>query len=131
MRLNTDGSLDTGYDVTGGSLFIGEVDALLIQPDGSALAGGVFLSQGGLVNDPHNGLALFLSDGSQDTTFDSGSTSQQVVALALQSDGKAVAASNPYQLVGNATGDVFRYYDFTAIPAFFDGETALGDGFTT
>ena len=128
VRLNTDGSLDTGYDVTGGSLFIGEIDALLVQPDGSALAGGVFLSQGGLVNSPHNGLALFLPDGTQDTTFDSGSNSQQVVALALQSDGKAVVASNPYQLTGSATGDVFRYYDFTAIPAFFDGEVALGNG---
>ena len=128
VRLNTDGSLDTGYDVTGGSLFIGEVDALLVQPDGSALAGGVFLSQGGLINSPHNGLALFLPDGSQDTSFDSGSNSQQVVALALQSNGKAVAASNPYQLVGSATGDVFRYDDFTATPAFFDGETALGNG---
>ena len=128
VRLNTDGSLDTSYDVTGGSLFIAEVDALLVQPDGTALAGGAFLSQGGLVNSPHNGLARFLADGTQDTAFDSGSTSRQVVAMALQSDGKAVVASNPYQLVGSATGDAFRYFDLTLVPAFFDGEVSLGSG---
>ena len=128
VRLNTDGSLDTSYDVTGGSLFIAEVDALLVQPDGTALAGGAFLSQGGLVNSPHNGLARFLADGTRDTAFDSGSTSRQVVAMALQSDGKAVVASNPYQLVGSATGDAFRYFDLTLVPAFFDGEVSLGSG---
>ena len=128
VRLNTDGSLDTSYDVTGGSLFVGEIDALLVQPDGTALASGVFLSQGGLINSPHNGLARFLADGTQDAAFDSGSTSRQVVALALQSDGKAVVASNPYQLVGSATGDAFRYDDLTLVPAFFDGEVSLGSG---
>lgn len=116
VRLNTDGSLDTSYDVTGGNLFVGEIDALTVQPDGSLLAGGVFLTQGGLVNSPHNGLARFLVDGTQDATFDSGNDSRQVVALALQNDGKAVAASNPYQLSGSATGDVFRYYDLVAAP---------------
>ena len=127
VRLNTDGSLDTSYDPSG-SLFVSEIDALLIQPDGTALAGGAFLSQGGLINSPHNGLARFLADGTQDVAFDSGSVSRQVVALALQSDGKAVVASNPYQLVGSATGDAFRYYDVTLVPAFFDGEVSLGNG---
>ena len=116
VRLNSDGSLDTSYDFTGGNLFSSEIDALLIQPDGSLLLGGVFLSQGGLVNSPHNGLARAFSDGTQDAAFDSGSNSLQVVALALQSDGKALAASNPYQLTGSATGDIFRYYDLLSTP---------------
>ena len=124
LRLNTDGSVDTSYSGSS-TLFVGEVDALLNQPDGSTLAGGTFLTQGGLVNSPHNGLARFLADGTQDGTFDSGSNARQDYALALQSDGKVVTASVIYQLTGNPGGDVLRYYD---TPAFFSGEVALADG---
>ena len=126
VRLNTDGSLDTGY-LPSGSLFIAEVDALLSQPDGTALAGGAFLSQGGLVNSTHNGLMRLLINGAQDAGFDSGSSSRQVVALALESNGRALAASNPYQLSGTPTGNVFRYDDLV-LPTFFTGQAALGNG---
>ena len=123
VRLNTDGSLDTSYNPNG-SLFVSEIDALLVQPDSSALVGGSLLSQGGLINSPHDGLARFLSNGAQDSTFDSGSNSRQVTALALQPDGKALVASTPSQLVGSATGDVFRHYDS---PSFFTGEHSLSN----
>ena len=126
VRLNADGSLDTGYAPDGG-LFISEVDALLVQPDGTALAGGEFLSQGGLVNSPHNGLARLLTDGTQDGGFDSGSNSRQVVAVALESDGKAFAASNTDALSGTPTGTVFRDFDLV-LPTFFTGQASLGNG---
>jgi uncharacterized delta-60 repeat protein len=127
LRLNTDGSLDTSYDPSG-DLFIASVDALLVQPDGTVLAGGAFLSQGGLVNSPHNGLARFLSDGSEDPSFDSGTNSLQVTALALQGNGEAVTAANPYQLTGVETGNVYRYFDLTLYPSFFDGQVSVGNG---
>ncbi len=126
VRLNVDGSLDTGY-APNGSLFIGEVDALLVQPGGTVLAGGSFLSQGGLVNSPHNGLARLLLNGTQDATFNSGSNSRAVVALALQGNGRALVASNSNALTGTPTGDVYRYYDLS-IPDFFNGAVALDNG---
>ena len=126
VRLNIDGSLDTSYSPDG-DLFISEVDALLVQPDGTALAGGDFLSQGGLVNQPHNGLLLLNSDGTQNGAFDSGSTSRQVMAVALESDGKAFVASNTDALSGAPTGNVFRHIDI-ALPLFFTGQVSLGNG---
>ncbi len=126
VRLRTNGSLDTGY-APGGSLFISEVDALVVQPGGTALAGGTFLSQGGLINSPHNGLARLLPDGSQDAGFNSGGTSRQVVALALQDDGRALVASNTNALVGTPTGDAYRDYDLS-IPGFFGDAVALDNG---
>ncbi len=126
VRLNIDGSLDTSYSPDG-ALFISEVDALLVQPDGTALAGGAFLSQGGLVNQPHNGLLRLHSDGTQDGTFDSGTTSRQVMAVALESNGRAFVASNTDALSGTPTGNVFRHFDI-ALPLFFTGQTPLENG---
>lgn len=124
VRLNANGTLDTGY-TPGGNLFISEVDSILIQAQGAALIGGAFLSQGGLVNSPHNGVARLLPSGVQDATFDSGPASRQAVALALQPDGKVVVASNLYVLTGVATGNVSRLFDVTT---FFSGEAPVGNG---
>ena len=126
VRLNTDGSLDTSYDMIN-ALLVAEVDALLVQPDGTVLAGGVVQDERELAEGPHNGLARFLADGKQDLGFDSGRDSRQVVAMALQSDGQAVVASNA-PLIDGGTGDAYRYTDLVATPAFFDGEVALDNG---
>ena len=61
-RLNADGSLDASFDP--GSALDSYVHALVAEPDGHIVVGGVFTS-------PENtyGLARFNSDGSLDTTF--------------------------------------------------------------
>ena len=113
VRLNTDGSLDTSYyPITGYT--ITEVDAILAQPDGTALIGGVLYSNGGLVDYPVGAVLRILADGTQDGSFDGTGVSGQALALALQSDGNALVAANTDALVGAATGDVLRIYDLVA-----------------
>ena len=127
LRLNADGSLDTSFYPTG-NVRLTEADAILVQPDGSILAGGTFYTTGGLVFSPVNGLVRYGSDGTQDSGFDIGSTPEQVLGLALQSDGRVVTASDPNgSLVGATVGNVYRYYDLT-LPTFFTGEVYLGNG---
>jgi uncharacterized delta-60 repeat protein len=87
-RLNTDGSLDTGFVQTGAGLN-GLVNALSIQSDGKVLAGGSFTDYNG-TSRPR--LARINTDGSLDTSFvQTGTGLNNVVnAMALQSDGKVL-----------------------------------------
>jgi uncharacterized delta-60 repeat protein len=111
VRLNPNGSLDTSYSPTT-DLFIAEVDAILVQPDGKAVIGGDFLASGALVNSPAVGIARLFANGTQDTAFNAGTsnTDYQALALVLQPDGKLLTALD----IGagySFPSDVFRVYD--------------------
>jgi uncharacterized delta-60 repeat protein len=87
-RLHPTGEFD-------GSFFAGtaaDVNALIVQPDGSMLAGGAFTAAfgGGIAPAAHNYLARFAPDGALDTTF-TPAVNQVVSALALLPDGRFVA----------------------------------------
>jgi uncharacterized delta-60 repeat protein len=101
VRYNSDGSLDTTFNTTGAvTTPIGTIDdfasALAIQPDGKLVAGG----------NSDNGtqyvfaLVRYNPDGSLDTTFNAtgivttaiGVNIDQLNAIAIQTDGKLVAA---------------------------------------
>ncbi len=82
------------------------VNALLVLPDGRAIAGGAFTTIAGAAR---NRLARFNADGSLDASFTAGSTGV-VRALALQPDGKV--------LVGGAAGLVRLNADGTADASF-------------
>jgi uncharacterized delta-60 repeat protein len=84
VRLNSDGSLDTGFDPGSGTN--NTVYAIAVQPDGKILIGGGFTSYNGT---PCNYIARLNSDGSLDTDFDPGSGANSLVwAIAVQPDGK-------------------------------------------
>lgn len=104
-RFDTQGALDTtfggtGYittDISGGS----SINAIIIQPDGKIVAGGV-AGQG----TPGFALARYNTDGSLDQTFGNNGTAllnlgytSTINALALQSDGKIVAAGFAWNYV--------------------------------
>jgi uncharacterized delta-60 repeat protein len=115
VRLNTDGSLDTSYYASNTTLFISEIDSIVLQPDDEAIIGGIFLASGGLVNGPHNGVARIQTDGLQDLSFDSGDNDNgetdagQAYALVLQPDGKVIEASD-FGEGYSFPSDVFRLY---------------------
>ncbi|HWP56000.1 MAG TPA: hypothetical protein VN476_17850, partial [Pyrinomonadaceae bacterium] len=99
-RLNADGSLDNSFLASGAGAN-GPVFTLAVQSDGKILIGGDFTSFNGT---SRNRFARLNSDGTLDTTFLSTGTgaNDQVLALALQSDGK-VLIGGAFTSVNNAT----------------------------
>jgi len=84
-RLNADGSLDTHFDPKAN----GEVQTVLVQPNGQIVIGGLFtsVSPNGGAAVTRNYLARFNADGSLDTSFNpnpSGPTVGEVTALAWE-----------------------------------------------
>ncbi|OFZ67241.1 MAG: hypothetical protein A2V79_12495 [Betaproteobacteria bacterium RBG_16_56_24] len=110
LRYNTDGSLDTTFNTTGkvftavgaGSDY---ATAIALQPDGKIVVGGYAFS--GVDND--FALVRYDPDGSLDTTFNTtgkvftavGTGNDRANAVALQPDGKIVAAGYAYNGVNN------------------------------
>jgi uncharacterized delta-60 repeat protein len=103
LRLNTDGSLDTGFN-NGGRGASGGVNALAVQADGKVLVGGGFTAYNGNTAAPDNLLRLN-ANGSLDTGFNNGATagaSGTVYAVAVQADGKVLVAGSFTAYNGNA-----------------------------
>jgi uncharacterized delta-60 repeat protein len=84
-RINSNGSLDTSFDVGAGPN--NSVLAVALQTDGRIVVGGGFTSFDGV---PRNGIVRVLADGEFDTSFNPGSGTFEVHALALQPDAKVL-----------------------------------------
>ncbi|MDB6016955.1 MAG: Delta-60 repeat-containing protein [Pedosphaera sp.] len=91
-RLNSDGSLDTDFNLGAGAGANNTVSAIALQSDGRVLAGGVFTNINGT---NQNRIARLNADGSLDTTFnppsgiDNGSGAvRRVLSIVVQPDGK-------------------------------------------
>jgi len=134
VRYNSDGSLDTSFGTNGivattaGGNYA-QAYALAIQSDGQIVVGGLiygppnYLYQFGVVR-------LNGGDGSLDTSFDTdgivttsvGGTSDTVYSVAIQNDGKIVAAGNAYGPVTNNQTHfgVVRYNSDGSLDTSFD-----------
>ena len=95
-RLNTNGSVDLTFDPVNGPN--GDVNAIVIQPNGAIIIGGTFIGYNGF---PRGGIARVLADGTLDSSFDSGvGTGGNVFALALQHNGQIVLGGRFVQYAG-------------------------------
>src|SRR5213592_492926 len=95
-RLNNDGSVDLSFDPGNGPN--GDVNAIIIQPDGRIVIGGTFIGYNGFAR---GGVARVLGNGALDPTFDSGvGTGGNVFALALQHNGQIVLGGHFVQYSG-------------------------------
>jgi uncharacterized delta-60 repeat protein len=102
-RLNADGSLDNSF-LASGTGANGQVFTLAVQSDGKVLIGGDFTSFNGT---SRNRVARLNSDGTLDTAFlTSIGANGQVLALALQSDGK-ILIGGVFTAVNNAIRNRF------------------------
>jgi uncharacterized delta-60 repeat protein len=91
-RLNTDGSLDTDFSTSTGSGANGDIQSLLLQPDGKILVAGNFTSFNG---SSINRILRLNSDGTLDGSFSAGSGADNAInILALQEDGKILAGGD-------------------------------------
>ena len=130
IRLNSDGSKDTSFDI--GSGFDTEVNSVAVQSDGKILAGGYFTEFSG---SSQNKLIRLNSDGSKDTSFDIGSGFNGGIynnTVKIQSDEKILAGGTFTEYTGssqnrliklNSNGSIFIG---GAAPAI-SGTTQYGD----
>lgn len=85
VRLNTNGNLDFTFDPGTGAY--GNVNSLLLQPDGKIIIAGDFTSFNGV---PRKAIARLNTDGSLDLDFNPNFGTSNIYTLSLQSDGKII-----------------------------------------
>ena len=118
FRLNPDGSIDTSFGGTplGGvppTLVLsssGQVNSIIIQPDGKIILAGfnLFVNSGNLVS--ISSIVRLNADGTSDTSFITGNRLliQGINAAALQPDGKIVVVWGNFEQIGFPTGGIAR-----------------------
>ncbi len=114
-RLNTDGTVDAGFNLDLNEIGGNRVDSWSLQPDGKILIGGAFTSLqpiGAPARVPANHFARLTAAGALDSTFQpgiGGTPSGLVSALVVQPDGKILAAGNFSGLGGATTANLARF----------------------
>ena len=106
MRLNTNGTIDTTYNV--GTGLNGLVSTLKLQPDGKAIAIGQFNLYSASISSPN--IIRINTNGTRDATFNIGTGMNG--ATAIQGQCIEVDSNNSIYLGGSATvysGSVFNY----------------------
>jgi uncharacterized delta-60 repeat protein len=140
VRYNQNGSLDTTFDGDGivttdflsSGNYLDTVNALVIQPDGKIIAAG-YTEAGGPIG---FALARYNSDGSLDTTFDGdgkvityfsqiGLSSSFAYDVALQPDGKIIAAGSMFPNGSTEDFALARYNANGSLDTTFDGDGKL------
>jgi uncharacterized delta-60 repeat protein len=123
-RINSDGSLDTTFNSgTGANNF---VYATGIQTDGKIIIGGWFTSYNGSTA---NRIARLNSDGSIDTTFNSGSgTDSDIRSITILTDGKIIIAGSFISYNGFSAGSITRLNSDGSIDIAFDSSIGTSQG---
>jgi len=143
-RYNPDGSLDTSFNGTGtvttaiGASGNDVASALVLQPDGKLVAAGTSYSGTSISSEPvFFALARYNANGSLDTSFNrTGKVTTAIgsfndaSALALQPDGKLVAAGTSWGSSENSDFALARYNPNGTLDTSFNGTgkvtTAIG-----
>jgi len=140
-RLNADGTVDPGFTVP----FIADnirstpsVQSLALQADGRVLIGGQFTTVGSA---GRNGIARLNANGSPDLTFDPGPGTgpgtidrglyRGVYSIAMQPDGKILAAGDFTNIVGATRYYVARLNTNGSLDSTFTSPLALASGLIT
>jgi len=144
-RLNSDGSLDTGFDAALAPTTDSWVLAIMVQPDQAILLGGQFTTVAG---QPRTNLARLYPAGGLDPAFNSAGTgsSGSIYCLALQADGKILVGGLFSMLGGASHSRIGRLYPDGSLDTAFtagansdvyalaiqpDGKVLAGGYFTT
>lgn len=119
-RINTDGSIDTSFNIgTGPS---GGISAIAVQPDDKILVGGTITTFNTV---PKNGIARLNADGSDDSTFTVSGTGASINAIARQSDGKLIVGGTFPAIGGITRQSIARLNADGSFDAAFDAGTGL------
>lgn len=106
MQVNPDGSPDPGFDPGTGFDAYFDATPMVVQADGKVVVGGWYNTFDGV---PRSSIVRLNTVGSLDATFDPGNgASSFVYALALQADGKVIAAGNFIEYDGAGRNHIAR-----------------------
>ena len=107
-RLNTDGTLDASFDPNVDAVV--DVFSIAVQPDGKILMGGSFtsLSPNGGATVTRNRIARLERDGRLDQTLDLGTRGSEVIATAVQPDGKILIGGSFSTVLGVPRSNIAR-----------------------
>jgi uncharacterized delta-60 repeat protein len=125
VRLNADGSLDTGFNagLTGSSLQVVRIADL---PDGRFQIAGRFAAVGGV---PRGSIARLNADGTLDASFNpSSGANGTIAALALQGDGKVLIGGTFSLVNGTSRVGLARLNDDGTLDTTFNPGTGTSDG---
>ncbi|MCW5553047.1 MAG: immunoglobulin domain-containing protein [Verrucomicrobiae bacterium] len=141
-RLNVDGTLDFWFNPLVGGPGSAVCSALVEQPDGKLVVGGLFTSLGG---QPHSNLGRLEADGTVDASF-AADTDGVVVSLTFAPDGKILVGGDFRVVAGqprtnlarlNADGTLDSEFNpganrpVQALAIQADGKILVGGSFTT
>jgi uncharacterized delta-60 repeat protein len=118
VRLNADGSLDSGFNVGSGA--DGLIFAVAVQTDGKVLIGGYFTNVNGL---SRSYIARLNADGSVDTGFNPGAD-YYVYAIVVQPDGKILVGGWFTTLAGVSIHGIARFNEDGSFDTSFNPGTA-------
>lgn len=127
-RLNTNGTLDTSFNVGtgfGGSLANNQVNTVAVQPDGKVLVGGYFTTY---KNGTQNRIVRLNNDGSVDTSFATGAGFDNyfVNTFAVQPNGKILVGGGFISYNGTDRRCMARLNTDGGLDTTFD----IGTGFS-
>jgi uncharacterized delta-60 repeat protein len=121
-RMNVDGSVDLSFDP--GPAADGDVNAMVLQPDGKVVVAGAFMRMG---NRNRGHIARLTSSGALDTSFNPGSGADNpVFALALQPDGKVILGGDFSTFNGISRNGVTRLHANGVNDSTFQPGTGAG-----
>ena len=130
FRLNTDNSIDTtfgsGSTTTFSSSSGGQVNSIVVQPDGKILLAGANVTGGG--GTFLNNVVRVNADGSADSSFTLANlpVSSGVNSIALQPDGKVIVVWGEPSLRGLPSGGIARVNSDGSLDSTFDSNALNG-----
>jgi len=147
-RINTDGTLDTSFNVGGSGFVTGNGIIIKIQSDGKILVVGAFSDYNGT---SVNNIVRINLDGTIDNTFNVGGSSSngQIRNIDIQSDGKMIIVGDFTSYNGTSVGKIARINTDGTLDTSFniggsglnniayavaiqsDGKIIVGGGFTS
>lgn len=116
LRLNTNGSIDNTFTVSGVS-FDRPIDKIKLQTDGKILVGGRFTNYNGIIA---NNLIRLNNDGTKDNSFLTEATPNDTIAssgvndIAIQNDGKILVIGALFNTIDNTLRSIARLFGATA-----------------
>jgi uncharacterized delta-60 repeat protein len=118
IRLNSDGSRDTSFDM--GTGFNNSVFSIAIQSDGKILVGGYFTYYQGT---PASYIIRLNSNGSRDTSFVTGTGfNNYVFSIDIQSDGKILVGGYFTSYNGTSANYIIRLYPISIYNVEFEDD---------